>query len=1087
MDGPKRLLKVQDQLANAEEVTQATLKSAEKGQVFHDAIADCVVGYTHWPALSNTGFGSMPELLRGKINTRVQEHRDLRQFWISTNEGRDLQNHAIENAITILVSPSTLDMNSLSFDTRNLKPVVFQPEWQGLLENNCTVDQQEKLPILANGGHRLDLLRNFPYQEKIKALQLIEEEIAKIDDKRKGVRSRPVLVAELGKLREELQGITWVAKILNKDKIEAHPHAKLIKLELASNKTHFQIEEKVQNSFSLLFDALNAQPGMTEENMQTVMRAAIESSDAKGKRMIQALSSLHLTYAYSRLCYNPYFRKDMPFSLAALKRWRRAAGAYTTSYTNWMALIFEYIFSQHELTHLPDITDNYQTYFGHADANDVFKSVTKNLRDFDKLDFSAKQVRLDLLDDDLYSLLVKASNMIKNQLDLFGHDHDDMTGEMSNQYDELYDQYTQVLYTGIDNWLAMVIPRHSNDPIATSILEQLKNKCLWITEGQLGSSYFFPAYDTPHPIVTAEFIISISDLMVEHEETMVLFAAQFEPLAQLYLAPTYYQAGTPTLYSVLWEVQLDKYQSTSVYLIRRAINTWLAALFRFRLSGLEDIRRIHADTNAKGLNQPPYLLDTPKFSGAPRDDPILKGMDKIVALLTALVDEENSDAIDKLYKEMSESSDDDFVTTSGSLLKQVIEKTHYTWKTKDIMKGSKNRTNTLRKLSRYFWIATHAPYALGEEDEGWDAIYFKKERIAHILKKMKGWTPWFELGLVEDDEESDDENGLAARFAEDITSHRSMRSLDVQIDGANHALQTMHDIFMKNPIFHCIVVDPETQDDVKTLKKPVARVLQNLFEVCNEELGHTAKYLLQDEYDYDQELSAENHTMIHDRLLELHTDVITPSHKDLADWHSPENMDHLNKTEHHANPDILRLENARKKRSMLAQKKPTGEKSLRRLAGLAGKKRVGKGKSLPASKKQVSSSQQAADEALIDRIEGNDAEQGKGKQKAISQDVDNEEAASESDAHEDNEDESSQLPPGNQQQQQVASSSKQGGQAGADNKRRLSDASNDSDRTTAPKKQKKGSEAEGRILVPSSSEPQGSTLDSDMENAPDAI
>ncbi|KAG6894920.1 hypothetical protein C0992_003961 [Termitomyces sp. T32_za158] len=419
--------------------------------------------------------------------------------------------------------------------------------------------QQDKLPILVNGGHQLDLLHNFPYQEKIKAYNSIEEEIARIDDKRKGVQTCLVLVVELDKLQEELQGITWVAKILNKDKIEAHPDAKLIKLELASNKTHFQIEEKVQNSFSLLFDALNAQATMTEENMQTVMCAAIESSDAKEKQMIQALSSLHLTYAYSWLCYNQY-----SFSLAAFKHWHRAAGAYTTSYTNWMALTFEYIFLHHELTNLPDITNNYQTVFGSANANDVFRSLTKNLCNFDKLDFFAKQVCLDLLDNDLYSLLVRASNMIKKQLDLSGHDHDDMTEEMSNQYDELYNQYTQVPYAGIDDWLARVIPQHTNDPTATTTLEQLKNKCLWITKGQLGPSYFYPAYDTLHPTVTAKFIIPICDLMVEHEKTLVLFAAQFEPLVQLYLAPTYYQAGTPTPYSIC-----------------KAINIWLAALFHF--------------------------------------------------------------------------------------------------------------------------------------------------------------------------------------------------------------------------------------------------------------------------------------------------------------------------------------------------------------------------------------------------------------------------------------------------------------------------------------------------------------------------
>lgn len=215
------MVKTKEKLAEAEQATQATLEAAQEGQDFYEEVSKSLIGYVKWPALSNTGFGMIPELLRGQINQRTQELRDLKTFWASTHEGKDLQPHALEFAIIILVSPSTIVKDCLTFDPHGLKPVKFNETWAGLTEKNCTPEQRNSLPVLANGGHRLDLLRTFQYPIKLRIYHEIEKALAKIDATNKGTRSRQELEWEREQLRQELLKVTWVAKLLDKGAIDS--------------------------------------------------------------------------------------------------------------------------------------------------------------------------------------------------------------------------------------------------------------------------------------------------------------------------------------------------------------------------------------------------------------------------------------------------------------------------------------------------------------------------------------------------------------------------------------------------------------------------------------------------------------------------------------------------------------------------------------------------------------------------------------------------------------------------------------------------------------------------------------------------
>ncbi|KAG6864197.1 hypothetical protein C0993_009257, partial [Termitomyces sp. T159_Od127] len=142
----------------------------------------------------------MPELLRGQINPRTQEKQALQTFWASTNHGNSLKQHDVENAITVLVSPETINMDSVTFDTRHIKRIDFKDDWRGLLAENCDDKQHDRLPLLGDGGHRLDLLREFVYHDKLNVYAGIVQQIEKIDTTGKGKLSREPLVQELEKL-----------------------------------------------------------------------------------------------------------------------------------------------------------------------------------------------------------------------------------------------------------------------------------------------------------------------------------------------------------------------------------------------------------------------------------------------------------------------------------------------------------------------------------------------------------------------------------------------------------------------------------------------------------------------------------------------------------------------------------------------------------------------------------------------------------------------------------------------------------------------------------------------------------------------
>ncbi|KAG5719867.1 hypothetical protein E4T56_gene15226, partial [Termitomyces sp. T112] len=232
--------------------------------------------------------------------------------------------------------------------------------------------------------------------------------------------------------------------------------------------------------------------------------------------------------------------------------------------------------------------------------------------------------------------------------------------------------------------------------------------------------------------------------------------------------------------------------------------------------------------------------------------------------------------------------------------------------------------------------------------QGGDTPYLKNPRVRCIVDDLKDWPAWYCIGPADQyAAEGNSTDILKAGLIEDVEQFLSMRSLESQVKSVNTTHQTLLELFLKNPLYHCIVNDPKTNKPVKTLKRPFLRILEDLHQASFEELQNGAKHLLQHDYNFNNPLTSENVEMIHKQMLPLPEFPWIPTNQEMIAWHSPENMELLNRTEKEEDRDVLRLERAREKRMAAQEKLKHAEKSFVRtptVAAIRSASRSSKGK-----------------------------------------------------------------------------------------------------------------------------------------------
>ncbi|KAG5722984.1 hypothetical protein E4T56_gene17915 [Termitomyces sp. T112] len=336
----------------------------------------------------------------------------------------------------------------------------------------------------------------------------------------------------------------------------------------------------------------------------------------------------------------------MPFSVTALACWHRASSAYAIVYFQWMALTFECLFSAHSLLDFPTLLSSEDF------ASDKFIQMQCKLHGqlwiFDGLDFSKKETQMDILDNQFYCLLKNASSIYWTNLDSFSYNLDQLDDNFVAKYEkEVFDVYMTSLLDNLDGWIKSAHAKFANDPVAEKIINAISNKLNWLTIAQLGHQLFYPRYNTAHPVVTAEFIMSVCDAMTEHEESMIMIAGLYEPLVQAMLSQTTYNIGSAMVYSVLWSAYKKQNPTAEPRKVQIAINNWLGTLFQFCHSALEDIHCYNNANHPKEKNAPPYLFNKviPLLTGPPNGDPHLEAMEEMIPILAAIIDGVDSDEL----------------------------------------------------------------------------------------------------------------------------------------------------------------------------------------------------------------------------------------------------------------------------------------------------------------------------------------------------------------------------------------------------------------------------------------------------------
>ena len=233
------------------------------------------------------------------------------------DQGKKLANHSIIHTIDVLVNMKTINPASVTFDTKNIKAIEFLPEWRGKKLADATPDQLNMFLILANGNHRVELMRRYAYKDQLKAFNDVSAKLSAWQSSGKNAKSAGPLEIEVEQRRSALREVTWVARILDMgasldrscivhkdsffplEKINAHPDAVLIQTEIASNKIVHQVEETSQNTLTMFFDALNEQLDQSVETINAILSLLVNTAEAKSKHIVKRLSSPDMVQAYA--------------------------------------------------------------------------------------------------------------------------------------------------------------------------------------------------------------------------------------------------------------------------------------------------------------------------------------------------------------------------------------------------------------------------------------------------------------------------------------------------------------------------------------------------------------------------------------------------------------------------------------------------------------------------------------------------------------------------------------------------------------------------------------------------------------------
>ncbi|KAG6815370.1 hypothetical protein H0H87_002495, partial [Tephrocybe sp. NHM501043] len=841
----------------------------------------------------------VPELIRYVYNPRVATRADCENFFKENGQGGLLDTNSVQHAITIVVDKSTIELSSVTFQANMLHRIAFKEEYQGLTKDKATAEQEAKLWVLADGGHRTGSIFYVVLEPLFKALKAITSQIdgaKKKMDSSTGQQEKATfelhqkLVSQRQELLTKINGETWVANMIDREALGKHEEKDAIIAYMSGNRSVSYIPETESSVLVKLFDYLNqtSDPG-NPANITKSLSILTGEGTPSVKKMRASLFNIAVTKSYARACLNPVLRARLDFPSSALDRYRRVTSVYVASWINYMALFYEVLFSSS-----PHVNWGRAPSERDEDRAMRIAMATELLQRFDESK-DDKQIRTDICDTRFVDAMASHLKAWKRVEFFHGLEKMDMDEATATQWTQAMSVYFESTDSSVNSWIGEKRAQYANDSMALEILDSIRSKLEWLSTTDIAAPWIPATGRSPYP--HTEFILSVAKSMDAHAESQVFLMQVWDGAAFYALRQQMLSAFMPTISTMMEDlVKVNNPKFTS-FERRRAVNAYLAVLYRRRNTSLAEM------TSKHGRKPPAFMADFPHLTTVPTrgSEPELFQIHAVTKIVTAIVGGKPEDEIEELYEDESlcggtgeKANQEDTGSMDGRLEGGFENQRH--------KRDSENSTSDIDN---------------DQDHEAFPALYLGNRTIRSLVDELlavDGWKKsWYKLRrapALTQEEAKDETDDLQARIAEAPVLD-AMDSLALDANKIGHSLRNL---LRKSAVFSCSAIQLDGTPAI-VLKPSALRILKLMHEMAIEELEETSKHVLITPYKLGDKLSAKNKAAIAERLEDFHIQKEQePTLHELFAWHSADNMVEVIRAQIDPDPELTRLMKQREKR-----------------------------------------------------------------------------------------------------------------------------------------------------------------------------
>ncbi|KAG6876526.1 hypothetical protein C0993_002466 [Termitomyces sp. T159_Od127] len=697
------------------------------------------MGYAIVYATSDDQFGCGPRIRRNVVNPRVPNDKALDLFYRATHRGATLDTMGVQHAITIGAHPRSLT-RPLTKDPSKARLVKYDSLLHGKVYDEEKLNDTglaSRIPILLDGGHRLDLMQKRIYNE---TLLLMEQASFQLEAHRLGGTSPNSTFVRTWRARYDAALNTakegaWLARFYNMKIISRSRFRPQLLLLLCANTPTHRISDSEITHLLMISDILN-NPHMNQSNaLNYYLRYQLNPTDSMNARIRGALSDERVTLALANLLRIDYFRTQPSaiWNINQLYKWQRAALSIMTPYIEWTALLFNILASTNPLA----LTEPYPTD-NESLINDTWKyRLNANLELFDLLPFPLRDVYLDIFDSEFFHIVFNTWHEHLNDLAYwYGIDLAQESPAVSTRYNNAWLSYEDQLLAKLGKWINNRLTQIGDDPALVQILKLMPDRLLWIIKAQVVSGFRLPALSTKTGILVPLQLNPLLNAFANIEESLIMVIGQFDSMAAYELrSDRHHNTENCTYLDLIEAVHIRvRHDEPTTFELRRAVCHFVGVLIRNRRSGFQTMRALNGG-NSTHAEKPPFYIPL-IIKGRKKEPRIIRAIEVISAITKDFCAKGLTGIPEDKWKALQGGKD--CVPTSRTLLVRALTKTCSPWMTSPYARtGNHNRSNYLATISSWLFLSTHAVSSSLTEPEykevGYEARYWRDPSAYQVL------------------------------------------------------------------------------------------------------------------------------------------------------------------------------------------------------------------------------------------------------------------------------------------------------------------------------------------------------------------